>query len=76
MWNFNRPPRASPRARGEDEELITDPRGALSPAEIVEHKLTALFCHCGQGIGQMRVCRHSSRDLGPASSLADEVGSS
>jgi hypothetical protein len=73
MWNFSRPPQASPQARGEAEELITDPRGALSPAEIVEHKLTALLSHCGQGIGQMLVCRYSSRDLGPASNLADEA---
>jgi hypothetical protein len=73
MLNFRRLPRASPQTRGEVEELITDPRGALSPAEIVEHKLTALLSHCSQGLGQMLVCRHSSHDLGPASSLADEA---
>ena len=71
MWNFSRPPQASPQARGEAEELITDPRGALSPAEIVEYKLTALLSRCGQGIGQLLVCRYSSRDHGPSSSLAD-----
>jgi hypothetical protein len=71
MLNASRPPRASPQARGETEELIADPRGALTPAEVVEHKLTALLSHCGLGISHMLACRRSSRDLGPASSLAD-----
>jgi hypothetical protein len=45
-----------------DEELIPDPRGALTPAEIVEHKLTALLSHCGQGMSHILVGRRSSRD--------------
>jgi hypothetical protein len=65
MLNFSRPPRASPQARGETEELIPDPRGALTPAEIVEHKLTALLSRCGQGISQVLVCRRSSRNPWP-----------
>jgi hypothetical protein len=70
MLHFNRPPRASPHDQGEIEELIPDPRGALTPAEIVEHKLTALLSHVGLGISDLPGCRCSSRDHGPASSLA------
>ena len=62
MLHFGRPPRTSPQDRGEIEELIPDPRGALTPAEIVEHKLTALLSHCGQGMSHILVCRRSSRD--------------
>jgi hypothetical protein len=71
MLNLNRSPRASSQARGGTEELIPDPRGALTPAEIVEHKLIALLRRCGQGISNVQVCRQSSRDHGPASSLTN-----
>jgi hypothetical protein len=70
MLHFSGPPRASPHDQGEIEELIPDPRGALTPAEIVERKLTALLSHFGQGISALPVCRRSSREHGPASSLA------
>jgi hypothetical protein len=73
MLNYSRPPRASPQVRRETEELIPDPRGTLTPAEIVEHKLAARLSHCGQVISNMPVCRRSSRDYGPASRLADEA---
>jgi hypothetical protein len=72
MFHFNQPPRGSPQAgRGKTEELIPDPRGALTPAEIVERRLTALLDHYDLGISDMRVGRRSSRDYGPASGLAD-----
>ena len=65
MLNFSRPPRASPQARVQTEELIPDPRGALTPAEIVDHKLTALLSRCGQGISHVLVCQRSSRNPWP-----------
>ena len=70
MWHLIRPHGASLEAPDEAEELIPDPRGALTPAEIVEHKLTALLSHVGLGISDLPGCRCSSRDHGPASSLA------
>jgi hypothetical protein len=76
VLNFSRSPRASPQDQGETEELIPDPRGALTPAEMVEHKLAALLRRCGQGVSDMLICRRSSRDPGPASSPADEVAAS
>ena len=71
MLNSSRAPRTRPQGWGETEKLIPDPRGALTPAEIVEQKLTALLSHRGQGISHTLVCRRSSRDHGPASSLAE-----
>jgi hypothetical protein len=72
MWHMSRPPAALP-ARGKiaAEELIPDPRGTLTPREIVELKLTALLQHSCQGVRHMVICRRSSRDHGPAQSLAD-----
>jgi hypothetical protein len=75
MWHLNRPPEESPRAGGETaaEELILDPRGALTPSAMVELKLTALLNGHGQVVSKVVVCRQSSRDHGPAQSLADAL---
>jgi hypothetical protein len=70
MSTCSRPPPPSPRA-GEEEELIPDPRAALTPAEVVEAKLTELLSHCGRGLSEVLARRRSSRDHGSASSLAD-----
>jgi hypothetical protein len=68
MLHSTRPPRASSQAENEvtDEELIPDPRGALTPREFVERKLAALLKDAGFGISDMRANRRSSRGHGPA----------
>ena len=66
MWDENRPPVVS-RWLVDDgtEELILDPRGELSPSQVVEMKL-AVLQGCGLSVSQMRVCRRALGEHGPA----------
>jgi hypothetical protein len=64
MGHLSRAPGASPQAQDGTEELIPDPRGALTPSVIVERKLAALLNGCGLKISHMAACRRSSRDQG------------
>ncbi len=43
MWHLNRPPGDNPHGESVNEELIPDPRGTLTPSEIVEQKLADLL---------------------------------
>jgi hypothetical protein len=65
MWHSSRPPGASPQAQDEAEELIPDPRGMLTPSEVVERRLAVLVNGHGQAISHMVVTRRSTRDRGP-----------
>jgi hypothetical protein len=64
MWHLIRPLGASLEAPDEAEELIADPRGALTPSAMVERKIAALLNGRGQRISHTVVCRRSSRDHG------------
>ena len=55
---------AIPGAWDETEEVISDARGTLTPAETVERKLAGLLNGRGQRISHFILCRLSSRDRG------------
>ncbi len=53
---------AGPPVRGPDEVLVIDPRGALTPAQVVEGKLLALLRTGNPGLyAQAAGCRHDPR---------------
>ena len=64
MWLSPREPAANvaPPVRGPDEVLVIDPRGTLTPAQMVERKLLALLRTGNPGLyAQAAGGRHDPR---------------